>query len=335
MDEFISLSYGSGGRKTSELINEILLPEFSNSELNKLNDGACIDLKAENIAVSTDSFVVKPVFFSGGDIGKLAVCGTVNDLSVCGARPEYLTLAFIIEEGFKTEDFKRIVKSISNTASMCDVRIVTGDTKVVERGHCDGIYINTSGIGIMDKGVRLGKERIMEGDKIIVSGTVGDHGITVMSDRNSLFESSVLKSDCAPVYDLTKAALKHSDSVKIMRDPTRGGIATTLNEFIEGGDLDIKIYKDLIPVKGEVKSACDILGIDPLYAANEGKIVAVVSADEAEGVLSDLKVHETGRDAAIIGEVHGNGRGRLLLDTGYGSTRILNKLSGSQLPRIC
>lgn len=335
MDEYISMAYGSGGKKTSELIENILVPTFASSELNKLNDGAYLDIGSKRLAFSTDSFVIKPLFFPGGDIGKLSVCGTVNDVSVCGGIPKYISLAFIIEEGFPTEDLKKIVGSINKTADACGVKIVTGDTKVVERNHCDGIYINTSGIGLVDDDVDLGVHRISPGDKVIVSGTVGDHGITIMAARENLFEAGSLKSDCAPLNNLTRLVLKYKKGIKIMRDPTRGGLATTLKEFIEKSSIGIKIYKDLIPVKSEVMEACEILGIDPLYAANEGKLVMIVSSDIASDVLNELKGNELGKDAAIIGEVIADARGKLLLDTGIGSVRVIDKLSGSQLPRIC
>lgn len=335
MDEYISMAYGSGGKKTSELIESILVPAFSNSELNKLSDGAYLDAGRGRLAFSTDSFVIRPLFFPGGDIGKLSVCGTVNDVSVCGGIPKYISLSFIIEEGFPTEDLKRIVGSIKKTADSCGVKIVTGDTKVVEKNHCDGIYINTSGIGLVDDEVDLGVHRISPGDKVIVSGTVGDHGMAIMAARENLFESDSLKSDCAPLNNLTRLALQYKSGIKIMRDPTRGGLATTLKEFIENSPVGIKIYKDLIPVRKEVMSACEILGIDPLYAANEGKLVMIVSSDIAEDVLNKLKSDELGKNAAIIGEVTADARGKLLLDTGIGSVRVIDKLSGSQLPRIC
>lgn len=335
MDDYISMAYGSGGKKTSELIENILLPAFSSSELNKLNDGAYIDAGSGRLAFSTDSFVIKPLFFPGGNIGKLSVCGTVNDISVCGAVPKYISLSFIIEEGFSTEDLKKIVDSIKKTAAGCGVKIVTGDTKVVEKNHCDGIYINTSGIGTVDPEADLGVHRISPGDKIIVSGTVGDHGIAIMAAREKLFETSSLKSDCAPLNNLTRLAIQYKSGIKIMRDPTRGGLATTLKEFIEKSSLGIKIYKDLIPVKKEVAAACEILGLDPLYAANEGKLVLIVSEDIAGDVLNTLRSDELGKESAIIGEVVDDAGGKLLLDTGLGSVRVIDKLSGSQLPRIC
>ena len=335
MDDYISLAYGSGGKKTSELINSIIVPAFSNDQLNKLNDGAYLDFDGGRLVFSTDSFVVKPLFFPGGDIGKLSVCGTVNDISVCGGTPKYLSLSFIIEEGFETDSLKRIVNSIKSTAQTCNVKIVTGDTKVVEKGYCDGIYINTSGIGIMKKDINLGTHRIESGDKIIVSGTVGDHGLAIMAARENIFESGNLFSDCACVNNLTRLALEFGNDIKIMRDPTRGGLATTLKEFVENSEYGIKIYDELIPIKNEVRGACDILGIDPLYAANEGKIIIISSPSSANGVVNILRSNILGKDAKIIGEVIQGGNGKLLLDTGFGSVRVIDKLSGAQLPRIC
>lgn len=335
MDKYITMAYGSGGKKTSELISGLFLPLFSNDKLNKLGDGAYIDSSSKQLVFSTDSFVIKPLFFPGGDIGKLSVCGTVNDISVSGGVPRFLSLSFIIEEGFLTENVQRITESIKKTCEDCGVKIVTGDTKVVEKGHCDGIYINTSGIGYMERDIELGAHKIKPGDKVIVSGTMGDHGLAIMAARSSLFESDQLVSDCAPVNKLTGAVLEYGSSIRVMRDPTRGGLATTLKEFIEGTPLGIKIYDELIPVKKEVRAACDILGIDPLYAANEGKIIVIAEESAAESIVRTLKNYEIGRDAAVIGEVLDNAGGRLLLDTGLGSIRVIDKLSGDQLPRIC
>lgn len=335
MDDYITIAYGSGGKKTSELIESILVPTFSNGELDKLNDGANIGIPSDRIVFSTDSFVVDPIFFPGGDIGKLSVCGTVNDISVCGGTPLYLSLAFIIEEGFLTADFKRIVESIGETAENCGVKIVTGDTKVVEKGHCDGIYINTAGIGSVGDDTELGTGRIRPGDKVIVSGDIGDHGLAVMAAREKLFESDTLKSDCAPVVNLTKLAMEFGNSVRVMRDPTRGGLATTLKEFIEKSRFGIKIYDELIPVGREVRSGCEMLGIDPLYSANEGKLVVICSPEHSSDIVERFRSDELGRKAAVIGEVIAESPGKLLLDTGLGSVRVIDKLSGGQLPRIC
>lgn len=332
-DEIITLAYGSGGKKTSELIDGILVPAFSNPELEKLSDGALL-CSEEKIVFSTDSFVISPYFFPGGDIGKLSVCGTVNDLCMCGGEPKYLSLSFIIEEGFRIEHLVKIVESIKETAKECGVKVVTGDTKVVERGKGDGIYINTAGIGF-SRCESLGEDRINEGDVVIVSGSMGDHGISVMAARDNLIGGSELLSDCTPLHRLSAELLKYKDSVKIMRDPTRGGLATTLNEFVERNNLTIELEEDNIPVKDSVLNACEILGLDPLYSANEGKIVAVVAADKAEEIVNSLKQYEEGRDAAIIGRVSSKHPGKVVIKTYLGGTRILSKLTGAQLPRIC
>ena len=333
MDEIITLAYGSGGKKTSELIDKILVPAFNNPELSKLGDGAILQT-SERIVFSTDSFVVSPYFFPGGDIGKLAVCGTVNDLCMCGGEPKYLSLAFIIEEGFKIEHLIKIVESIKNTAQECGVIIVTGDTKVVESGKGDGIYINTSGIGYL-RYEGLGEDKIKEGDCIIVSGTMGDHGIAVMAARNNLITGSDLLSDCTPLHRLSNEMLRYKENIRIMRDPTRGGLATTLNEFVERNSFSIELDEEIIPIKESVLNACELLGLDPLYSANEGKIVAVVSMDMAQDIINDLRKYPEGKDAAIIGKVTTRFPGRVVIKTFLGGTRILSKLSGSQLPRIC
>lgn len=333
MDEYITLAYGSGGKKTSQLIDEIIVPAFNNSELSKLNDGAILN-GSEKLAFSTDSFVISPLFFPGGDIGKLSVCGTVNDVCMCGGEPKYLSLSFIIEEGFLRDDLIKIVDSIKKTAKECGVIIATGDTKVVEKGKGDGIYINTAGIGFL-KHEGLSREKIKIGDAVIVSGTMGDHGISVMAARNDLITGKGLVSDCQPLNKISKEILKYGDDVRIMRDPTRGGLATTLNEFVEGMDFSILIDEDTVPLKESVVNACEILGLDPLYSANEGKVVFIVSKDKAEDVLSDIRKLPEGKDAAIIGKVTDEYKGKVVLKTPLGGSRILSKLTGMQLPRIC
>jgi hydrogenase expression/formation protein HypE len=335
MDEIITLAYGSGGKKTSELIEGIIVPAFNNPELSKLSDGALLNTEGEgHIVFSTDSFVVNPYFFPGGDIGKLSVCGTVNDLCMCGGEPKYLSLSFIIEEGFPTEHLIKIVQSIKTTANECGVKVVTGDTKVVEKGKGDGIYINTSGVGFL-RYEGLGEDRIEEGDAIIVTGTMGDHGIAIMAARNNLLLETDLISDCTPLNNLSLEMLKYKEAIRIMRDPTRGGLATTLNEFVENLKFSIELIEDKIPVKNSVSNACEILGLDPLYSANEGKIVAVVAFDKAEEIIKDLKKYPEGRDAAVIGRVTSKYPGKVVIKTFIGGTRILSKLTGAQLPRIC
>lgn len=333
MDDIITLAYGSGGRKTSQLIDEIILPAFNNSQLSKLADGAILN-GSERLVFSTDSFVVSPLFFPGGDIGKLAVCGTINDICMCGGEPKYLSLSFIIEEGFKTEDLQQIVNSIKKVSEECNVIIATGDTKVVERGKGDGIYINTAGIGFL-KHQNLGKDRIQEGDVIIVSGTMGDHGTAIMAARNNLITGIELFSDCAPLNNLAKEILSYEDKVKILRDPTRGGLATTLNEFVEDTNLTIELEENRIPIRNSVANACEIIGLDPLYAANEGKIVAIVAEEVAEKLIESMRKLPEGKDSAIIGRVTSNYPGKVVIKTQIGGNRILGKLAGAQLPRIC
>lgn len=332
MDEIITLDYGSGGKKTSRLIENIIVPAFSNPALNALGDGAILPGAGE-IAFSTDSFVVDPIFFPGGDIGKLSVCGTVNDLAMCGAEPKYLSCAFIIEEGLEREKLEKIVASIRDAARSAGVQIVTGDTKVVERGRGDKIYINTAGIGVM-KYPGLSPRNIRPGDKVIVSGTVGDHGTAVMLARNGMMQGE-LKSDCAALNGLADAILSLGAGVRVLRDPTRGGVATTLNEFTEGTALSIELEEEQIPVRPQVRAACDMLGLEPLYCANEGKLLAVVSPEDTERVLARMRELPEGADAAVIGTVSDRHPGRVVMKTAFGGTRILQKLAGAQLPRIC
>ena len=332
MDEIITLDYGSGGKKTSRLIENIIVPAFSNPALNALGDGAVLPGAGE-IAFSTDSFVVNPIFFPGGDIGKLSVCGTVNDLAMCGAEPKYLSCAFIIEEGLESEALEKIVASIRDAAKSAGVQIVTGDTKVVERGRGDKIYINTAGIGVM-KYPGLSPRNIRPGDKVIVSGTVGDHGTAVMLARNGMMQGE-LKSDCAALNGLADAILSLGAGVRVLRDPTRGGVATTLNEFTEGTALSIELEEEQIPVRPQVRAACDMLGLEPLYCANEGKLLAVVSPEDTERVLARMRELPEGADAAVIGTVSDRHPGRVVMKTAFGGTRILQKLAGAQLPRIC
>ena len=329
MDELITLDYGSGGKKTSRLIENMILPAMDCPELNELGDGAILG----DIVFSTDSFVVDPIFFPGGDIGKLSVCGTVNDVSMCGAVPEYLSCAYIIEEGFSTGDLEKIIASMSGTARKAGVRIVTGDTKVVEKGRGDKIYINTAGIGHL-KYRGLSPSAIKDGDAVIVSGTVGDHGTAVMLARSGMMHGE-LKSDCAPLNGLCQTILASSDKIRVLRDPTRGGVATTLNEFTEGSSYSVELNEDAIPVNGKVSAACDMLGLDPLYCANEGKLLCVVASEDAEKVLQAMKNNEYGANAAVIGRVTTNYPGKVVIHTRAGGSRILQKLAGAQLPRIC
>ena len=332
MDEIISLDYGSGGKKTARLIEKLILPRLDNPALRELGDGAIVD-GGEKLVFSTDSFVVSPLFFPGGDIGKLSVCGTVNDLSMCGAEPKFLSCSFIIEEGFPFSQLERIVASMAAQCEKAGVQIVTGDTKVVEKGRGDGIYINTAGIGVL-RHPGLSPGNIRPGDKVLVSGFVGDHGTAVMLARNQMMQGEIA-SDCVALNGLTEAILTAAPGVRVLRDPTRGGVATTLNEFVEGTALGIELEEAWIPVRPQVQAACDMLGLDPLYCANEGKLLAVAAPADADKVLAAMKNHELGTDAAIVGEVTERYPGKLTLRTAFGGSRVLQKLSGAQLPRIC
>ena len=332
MDEIITLDYGSGGKKTARLIEQLLVPAFSNPALEALGDGAVVE-GAGRLAFSTDSFVVDPLFFPGGDIGKLSVCGTVNDLAVCGAEPKYLSLSFILEEGLKMEELKQIVASIQAQAEKAGVQIVTGDTKVVEKGRGDKIYINTAGIGFV-RFPGLSPKNLRPGDAVIVSGTVGDHGTAVMLARSGMMQGDI-RSDCAALNTLCARVLESGAAVRVLRDPTRGGVATTLNEFVEGTELGIVLREEDVPVRPQVRSACAMLGLEPLYCANEGKLLAVVAAEDAQAVLDAMRGTDEGRDAAVIGTVSDAYPGRLVMETAFGGKRILQKLTGAQLPRIC
>lgn len=332
MDEIITLDYGSGGKKTARLIESMIVPAFGNPALDELGDGAVVP-GAERLVFSTDSFVVDPVFFPGGDIGKLSVCGTVNDIAVSGGVPKYLSCAFIIEEGFELSALERIVASIRKAAAEAGVSVVTGDTKVVEKGRGDGIYINTAGIGFL-KFPGLSPRAIRPGDKVIISGTAGDHGTAVMLARSGMMQGG-LRSDCAALNGLCETLLASGVKVRVLRDPTRGGAATTLNEFIEGTALGIELDERLIPVSPGVQAACGMLGLDPLYCANEGKLLAVVAPEDAERAAEIMRGTEAGRNAAVIGEVTEDHPGKLVMNTSFGGRRILQKLTGAQLPRIC
>ena len=333
MDDIISMSYGNGGKKTSKLIEELILPQFDNQELSLLGDGALLEVDGK-IAFSTDSFVIYPYFFPGGDIGKLSVCGTVNDLLMCGSIPRYLSLALILEEGLELVELDKIIKSIGETAKLAGVKVVTGDTKVVDKGHGHGIYINTAGIGERIEGMNLSVDRIRKGDKVIVSGSVGNHGIAILCARENLLQGS-LKSDCTPLNQVVNKITQFGDKIKIMRDPTRGGVATTLNEFTEKMDFSIELIEEWIPIDPGVKTACELLGLDPLYSANEGKVITIVSSDIAENLIIELRKVEASKDAAIIGEVVDYVRSKVILKGGLGGKRILNKLTHDALPRIC
>ena len=332
MDEIITLDYGSGGKKTSRLIEQTILPAMDNPMLSELGDGAILP-GGERLVFSTDSFVVSPRFFPGGDIGKLAVCGTVNDIAMCGGEPKYLSCALIIEEGLPRQELERIIASMAAAAKAAGVQIVTGDTKVVEKGRGDGLYINTAGIGVL-KHPGLSPRAIRPGDAVLVSGTVGDHGTAVMLERSGM-AGGELRSDCAALNRMAEALLSAVPETRVLRDPTRGGVATTLNEFIEGTQLGIQLEEKAVPVRPAVQAACELLGLDPLYCANEGKLLAVVPAEKAEEALAVLRSLPEGENAARIGFVTAATPGKLTLRTPLGGRRVLQKLTGAQLPRIC
>lgn len=331
----ILMDHGSGGKLSHNLIKEVFLNTFESKTLKKLGDAALLELNGQSLAFTTDSYVIKPIFFPGGDIGKLSICGTVNDLCVMGATPLFISCSLIMEEGLEIDKLKKVINSMQEAASAAQVEIVTGDTKVVERGSGDEIYINTTGIGVINKEASLSKEKIEIGDKIILSGSIGDHAISILNERENLGLSSSLKSDCASLNNLVEGMLKISSNIKFMRDPTRGGLATSLNEVVEEQNFGIMLYEDKIPVKEEVRAACEILGFDPLYMANEGKLVAIVSSGDAPKVLQIMRSHYLGKESMIIGEIIDEPRGKVGLKTFIGGTRIVDMLTGSLLPRIC
>lgn len=334
--DIITLSHGSGGKATNKLIDDLFYRYFNNEFLNQKNDSSVLPTINGKIAMSTDSFVINPIFFNGGDIGKLSVCGTINDICMSGAKPLYISVGFIIEEGLPVEDLEKIVKSISETAIKAGVKIVTGDTKVVEKGSCDKIYINTTGIGVIeDENYYLGGDKVKEGDKIIISGTLGDHGMCIMNSRENLGFESNLKSDCCLLNTLIKDILSVSKNVRVLRDPTRGGLATTLNEIIKHSGISMEIIEDNIPVKEEVAAMCDILGIDPLFVANEGKLVVIVDDKDSDNVLKIMKQNPIGVDSIIIGQAVKDNRNKLYLKTNIGGKRIINMPEGEILVRIC
>lgn len=332
----IVMGHGGGGKLGNELVEHLFLPAFRNAALENLGDAAVLDLGSGRIAMSTDSFVVQPLFFPGGSIGELAVNGTVNDLAVSGAVPKYLSASFILEEGFPLSQLAAIVDAMGKAAATAGVRIVTGDTKVVERGHGDGCYINTAGVGVLREGISVGPHRAQAGDAILVSGTIGDHGMAIMSVREGLEFDSPIRSDCAALNGMIAAVLDAAGaSVHAMRDPTRGGLASTLNEIAQSSGIGIAIDEARLPVRMEVQSACELLGLDPVYVANEGKAVFFVAPEAADRVLTILQAHPLGRDAAIIGHATAEHKGMLVARTAMGSNRVIATQIGEQLPRIC
>jgi len=334
MEDKILLAHGSGGKLSHDLVKQNFVPLFDNTFLNKLDDSAVFELKG-HLAFTTDSYVVNPIFFPGGDIGKLAVCGTVNDLSMMGAVPKYLSIALIIEEGLLMSDLKRVIASIKKAAQEAGVKIVTGDTKVVNKGSADKLFINSAGVGIVPSGANISGSNARVGDKVILSGSIGDHGIAVISQREGLQFSSSVKSDCAPLNKLVAEMLDSGVEIRCLRDPTRGGLSSTLNEFAESSKVGIRIEEQSIPVHEGVQAACELLGFDHLYVANEGKLVAVVAANGAEKMVGVMRRNKYGKEAAIIGEVVSEHAGRVILKTRMGASRIVDMLVGEQLPRIC
>ncbi len=331
----VLLGHGSGGKLSAELIQDIFLPAFSNPVLAQLNDQAVVNVDGVRLAFTTDSFVVKPLFFPGGDIGSLAVHGTINDLAVGGARPLFLSAAFIIEEGLPMETLRRVVESLRCAAQAAEVTIVTGDTKVVEKGSGDGLFINTSGVGVVAAGVTLGADQARPGDQVLLSGFLGDHGIAILAQREGLEFETTVASDSAPLHTLAQDMLAASRTIRCMRDPTRGGLSSTLNEIAAQSRVGIVLDERHIPVREEVKGACELLGLDPLYVANEGKLVAIVAPEQADAVLAAMRAHPRGRDAQIIGAVAADNPGLVTMRTVLGPSRIVDMLAGDQLPRIC
>ena len=333
--DHVLLGHGSGGKLSADLLRDVFLAAFHNPVLARMDDQAIVSINGLRLAFTTDSFVVKPLFFPGGDIGSLAVHGTVNDLAMGGAQPLYLSAAFIIEEGLPMEVLRRVVASLQQAAAAAGVTVVTGDTKVVEKGSGDGLFINTSGLGVVAEGVRLSASQARPGDRVLLSGPIGDHGIAILAQREGLeFESSIA-SDSAPLHTLVAAMLGASSEIRCLRDPTRGGLSSTLNEFAAQAHVGIEIDERAIPVREAVKGACELLGLDPLYVANEGKLVAVVAPDAAEPVLAALRSHPLGREAALIGTVTDSHPRLVTMRTLVGPTRVVDMLAGDQLPRIC
>ena len=331
----ILLDHGSGGKISHRLTTDMLLPVFNNPILAQLNDGAILDLDGMRLAFSTDSYTVDPIFFPGGNIGDLAINGTVNDVAMCGGDPVYLSAALIIEEGFSMTDLEKIVSEMGKAAKTAGVSVVTGDTKVVPKGAVDKIFINTSGIGLIPPNVNIASHHAKPGDQIILSGTIADHGITILTRREGLSFKTSLSSDTAPLNHMVKQMLNAGLGIRVLRDPTRGGVGTALNEIAEKSNMGIKIYEENIPLKNEVAGACELLGFDPLYLANEGKLLAFVSAEDTAAALAAMRANCYGKDAAVIGEVVEEHIGKVILETRIGGMRIVDMLAGEQLPRIC
>lgn len=333
-NEKITLAHGAGGKMSAALMRDVILPAFDNPVLDVLHDGAKLETNGR-LAFTTDSYVVRPIFFAGGNIGKIAVCGTVNDLAMTGAVPRYLSCGLILEEGFPVEDLRRIVRTMRETADAAGVAIVTGDTKVVEHGKADGIFINTAGIGDIIPGTSISPHHVTPGMKVLLSGFIGDHAATVLAGRHGLELPDTIKTDCAPLNSLTRAMLEAAPDIAVLRDPTRGGVAAVLNEIAEASHCGVLIDEDALPIREEVRGVCDILGFDPLYLANEGKCIAFVPAEEADKVLAVMRENPYGKDACLIGEVTAEAPGQVGLRTAIGGIRIVDMPLGNLVPRIC
>lgn len=331
----VQLAHGAGGRLMADLIDRLFVPAFRNSFLERLDDQAVVDIHGAKLAFTTDSYVVTPLFFPGGDIGCLAVNGTVNDLAMCGARPLYLSAGFIVEEGCSFEELQRVVASMSAACVRAGVLMVTGDTKVVNRGSADKLFINTSGVGVLETPLTISADQARPGDRVVVSGTIADHGMAVMAMRTELQLDSVIESDTAPLHSLVRTMVAASSEVHCLRDPTRGGLATCLNEIARRSRVGIVLNEAAVPIRDDVKGLCEILGLDPLYVANEGKLVAIVGSADAERVVLEMRDHPHGTQARIIGEVVADHPEHVVMRTGIGGTRVVGMLVGDQLPRIC
>lgn len=331
----VEMVHGSGGKAMAQLIDELFLKAFSNKWLEQMNDQACFQLPTGNVVMATDSHVISPLFFPGGDIGCLSVHGTVNDVAMSGAVPKYLSAGFILEEGYPLADLQRIVNSMAQAAEDAGVHIVTGDTKVVERGKGDGCFISTTGIGVVPEGISMGAERVRAGDKIIVSGSLGDHGVAIMSLRENLTFETTIESDTQSLNDLVASMVDVIPDIHCLRDPTRGGLSATLNEIAQQSNVGMQIYESQLPIKPQVNAACEFLGLDPLFVANEGKLVAFCPPDKADQLLVAMRQHPKGKDAAIIGEVFEDDLNFVQMETAFGGNRMVDWINGEQLPRIC
>ncbi|MBQ0807279.1 MAG: hydrogenase expression/formation protein HypE [Porticoccus sp.] len=331
----VEMVHGAGGKAMSQLIDQLFIQRFDNPILNQQNDQASLTLGSNNIVMATDSHVISPIFFPGGNIGSLSVHGTVNDVVMSGAKALYLSAAFILEEGYPLADLVKIIDSMAQAATDAGVRIVTGDTKVVEKGHGDGVFINTTGIGVLTEGVELGADKVRAGDKVILSGTLGDHGVSIMSLRENLTFETTIESDSQSLHQLVSTMVAEVPQIHCMRDPTRGGLAATMNEISQQANVGIQLEEDRIPIKPQVRSACEFLGLDPLHVANEGKLVAFCPSEYAEQLLAVMQTHPQGKEAAIIGEVFNDENNFVQLSTSFGGTRMVDWINGEQLPRIC